>query len=406
MQRITERTGSALLKRLSKIIFLILLLSIQDCSKRDKRVDEGIGSILHIESFVFYKKFSSLVWEEAREGLPLFKGDYIRTGDKSSATLIIGGEKIIVNANTLIKIDKKIDDGSRDISVELVILNGDVSVESSSPPPKAFSVKRLENGKLVLEDISRMLTKREIAVKSLEDTEEIGREIELIYPCNNEVIGMNNPVFKWGERVNGTIRIQSDNGRDTEVVVDNEKDRSIELPYGNYSWAIYQENKRISNRCSFSIKGETESLKSINVVSRRNRQHSVNLSEKDEEPVIIKKKSAGEREDIVKKRLGQIQTIIDKSIEHIKDTKRSIDPEKIQNYAELYGKLDELTMLLKDLKVIQESLLIEVIKMDNPSIIVNYLNELEDIERNLSGIDREIKDIEEIIYKADVKAKK
>lgn len=393
-------------ERLSKIFIFILLLCLFDCSRKDTKEGNAIGSIVRIERDVFYKKYNSLTWTKAKIQSPLYKGDYIRTGEDSSAIILIEQEKVILNSNTLIKIDKMEEKINRDVSVELVLLNGDIQIDSSSNIPKALSVKRLDNGKLIPEELSKLIYKKEPLEVPIKGGAEAEDKIELIYPCNDEVINIKNPIFRWNQKISGVIKIYSDDGREEEILVNNEESKNIELQYGAYKWEIIKNNREISNRCSFGVSEKNESMKIVKTISRRSKQPVLALKEKSEELVTPPIKPERQNEDIVKKRLNHIQTVIDRSIEHIKDTKKGIDPEKIKNYLEIYQKLDELTSLLQDLKVVQESLLIEILKVENPTNIVNYLTELEEIENNLKGIDREIKKIEEVLYKGDEKALK
>jgi hypothetical protein len=43
----------------------------------------------------------------------------------------------------------------------------------------------------------------------------------------------------------------------------------------------------------------------------------------------------------------------------------------------------------------------EIMKIDNPSMIARYLSELEEIESNLKGVSKEIMAIQEEIYKSE-----
>lgn len=399
-----ERTGYILPERSVRhryLIFLMIATLLLVCGCKKKGRDEaGIGYILSTTNLVYYKSYKSLEWENAKAGSSLFRGDYVRTGDNSSTVLVIEGETIRIEENTLIRIDirKQLTGGNK--GVELVILNGDISLENRRVHTSLLNVTRYRDGKPITEDLNNYI-KKIVAEKGSIDTGFYSKQvIKLLSPCNGEVLSNMNNLFRWGDSVSGILTITDMDGKKREFPLIMERERHIELKDGVYEWGIYRDGEIISDSCKFEIRSRDMSLRSVEVRSKRKRDSEINLSEKKEEIPPENKKEAS-REDIFKNRLSRIDKIIKENIESIKNTKRSIDTAKVKNYAIIYNKLDELNNLLQDLKALQESLFMEIMKIDNPSMIARYLSELEEIESNLKGVSKEIMAIQEEIYKSE-----
>jgi len=399
-----ERTGYILPERSVRhrfLIFLMIATLLLVCGCKKKGRDEaGIGYILSTTNLVYYKSYKSLEWENAKAGSSLFRGDYVRTGDNSSTVLSIEGETIRIEENTLIRIDirKQLTGGNK--GVELVILNGDISLENRPVHTSLLNVTRYRDGKPITEDLNNYI-KKIVAEKGSIDTGFYSKQvIKLLSPCNGEVLSNMNNLFKWGDSVSGILTITDMDGKKREFQLIMERERHIELKDGVYEWGIYRDGEIISDSCKFEIRSRDMSLRSVEVRSKRKRDSEINLLEKKEEIPPENKKEAS-REDIFKNRLSRIDKIIKENIESIKNTKRSIDTAKVKNYAIIYNKLDELNNLLQDLKALQESLFMEIMKIDNPSMIARYLSELEEIESNLKGVSKEIMAIQEEIYKSE-----
>lgn len=404
MQRIMERTGCVLQGIcVSLITAFVIALSLSSCTcqgEKEKRL--GVGFINDIKNEVYYKNFKSLIWTDARKGMPLFNGDYIRTGDSSLASISIENENLILDENTLIKIEKKGRVGSENVSVELVILNGNISLESSPKLLNSVAVKRMNDGGLITEDLNKLIVKVPDTKLNAEMKNAV---VELLYPCD-EKIRINNPVFRWNGKINGTLRIYKEKRKILSLDFSNEESRQVELKDGSYEWDIQSYGSADSARCSFEIVSDVESLSPVKSRRRRIKETIPELSGKEDEDVMLSDKKRDEKSDIVKKRLAHIQVTIDRSIEHIRETKKGIDPAKIQNYMGLSQRLDELAELLQELKILQESLLLDVMKMNSPAEIVRYLNELEEIENNIKGIDKEIREVEKVVYQGEIKSLK
>ncbi len=389
------------LDRIFFVLFAISFFTGCDFScGREKENNEGLGFISSVKNTVYYKNFRSLVWTKAAEKIPVFGGDYIRTAENSSAVIQIEDDKLVIGENTLIKIEKRRPDRDEGMPVELVILNGDIAVEEGGDSSRTVTVKRLSGGKLKTEEISRLkLSKADIS-DVYENEEDL---TELLYPCENEILSINNPVFRWNGKRKGLLKIYRDKAEHSEILIEDEESRQVELEDGSYEWEILLNGRRISTRCSFGISARPLHNEKVGTGRRKVKDISPKLSGKQDEIVQPAEKTNENKSDMVQKRLSDIQKVIDRSMEHIVKTRKSIDPEKVKNYAQIYGKLDELSRLLMELRVIQEALLMEVIKLDNPKVIVKYLNELEDIEKNLRGIDEEIRNIEKTVMSDGIK---
>lgn len=394
-----ERTGYVLERISVKITALLLISSLLFCScKKENREIIKIGNLIKRENAVYYKNFKSLVWEDARENIPLFKGDYIRTGHSSLAVLQIGEEVINIEENTLIRIDERRSELPEDIDVEIVLLNGDITIEKGRTDQISISVVRIRDGKREEEDIANLVKRVVSAVPDIPDVSSNIQEIGLIYPCNDEVVTVRNPVMRWEREISGILRIYDSEENISEFRLSSERSKRVDLRDGVYRWGLYRGEDLISSRCSFTIRSETESMKLVSVSKGRQKVvREENLEGKTEEILPDSNKETTSKKDIAKKRLVHIQSVISKSIEDIANTRKGIDVSRVRNYAEVYRKLDELNSLLAELKILQESLLIEIIKLESPSMISSYLNELQKIEDNLKDINKEIRDIEKII---------
>ncbi len=374
----------------------MLLLLISGCRRENKEVTR-LGYIAGVKNSVYYKNFKSLVWEDAREKGHLFRGDYIRTGSGSLAILKIKDEIINVEENTLVKIEERGSNLPEKVEVELVLLNGDITVEQTESTMPSISVVRIKDGKRQIEDVSRLI-KKTVRVPDLADVGNKPIKVGLIYPCNDEVVTIRNPVIRWDSDITGVLRIYDSDENVNEYRLYGERSRRVELDDGKYQWELYSRENGISDRCSFFIKMKMDSMKAVNISKdRRTGKKIVDYFQKNEEKVPEEMKTKKSDSDFAKQRLMHIQTVISKSIDDIKNAKKSIDTTRIKNYAELYRKLDELNSLLIELKVLQESLLIEIMKIESPSLIAGYLNELSEIEDNLKDINHEIRAIETTI---------
>lgn len=401
MQRIMERTGCVLPRISNKQRFLIFslfvfLLLTYGCKKKS-RVEDGLGYIQIVNKSVYYKNYKSLEWEGAKAGTVLYRGDYIRTGDNSSAILNIEKETISIEENTLIRIDRRQESKDKKEGIELVILNGELVLDNPPGSSSTLTISRLKEGKRINEDLSAYV-KKIVTENPVLDTGYHPKEmIELLSPCNDEVLNFNNVLFKWRGDISGELRIASEDGKRFAYALLSENNKYIELKDGIYEWSISRDREIISNRCRFEIRLKDSSLKPVNIRDKKVKGKEIALSGKTEE-IPEEKKGESAKEDIVKKRLTNIDRIIQKNIEDIKNTKKSIDVNRVKNYASLYNKLDELNNILQDLKTVEESLLLEIMKLESPSMIADYLLELEDIESNLRGINKEIGSIQQEIY--------
>lgn len=377
-------------------VLLIVHLCGCDCQK-GKDVGNGLGFISSVKNSVYYKSYNSLVWIKAREKLPVYSGDYVRTGEKSFAIIQFEKERLVLQENTLIKIEKGLVGNENSLPIEVVVLDGEIYVEEGGDISKNLILKRSSDDKLKFSDVGSSLESVEYGNSKSDVFYEKELVTRLLYPCNNEKIGINNPVFRWNGKISGLLRIYKDKKEFDVIYLNNEDSRQLYLPNGLYEWDIAQNDKSISNRCAFEI--ITSEGVSGKVIPHKRQMRNINLKlaqKEDDIPEVMgqKRRVDKEKSDIVKSRLVAIQKIIDESIEQINKTRKGINPEKIKDYAQIYNKLDELSQLLRELKRVQESLLLEVIRLGNPKVIAKCLSELDDIESNLKEIDKEIKEIE------------
>ncbi|MCX7943607.1 MAG: hypothetical protein N2746_03770 [Deltaproteobacteria bacterium] len=379
-------------------LFFIVVVSVSCTCSKEKEKLKGIGVVNEVKNVVYYKNFSSLEWTSAKEGMPLYIGDYVRTGKNSYAVIQVEGDRLRIDEDTLIKIEKRSNKTKEGPKIELVILSGDISIEKNTNVTPAIAVKRFNNGKLITDEISKFLIQNSNWVGFEDGSKEYHRKkVELLYPCDNEVVTIPYPIFRWRGHIDGLLRIYKDEMEYMVVQINGEENKKVELKDGKYVWGLFEGNKEISSRCSFEIASKHGHLSPIRTGMRPNRDLSATITGKAEEIITLPKRENDKKVDMVHERLRHIQKVIDTSIEHIRETRKSINPDKIKNYAELYNKLDELGNILGELKVLHDSLLLEVMRLNDPKVIVQYLNELTDIEKNLNGIDKEIKEIERIV---------
>ncbi|MCX7958240.1 MAG: hypothetical protein N3B13_04270 [Deltaproteobacteria bacterium] len=389
------------------ILLLLSLLVFSRCTcRKEREEDKGLGFILSVKNTVFYKNFRSLVWVSASENLPLYAGDYIRTGDKSSATVMIEKSELIVDENTLIKIEKKGITRENSQPIEIVILFGDISHKDSPQGYSRVEFKRLRDGKIVKEDlINKNKPEWEEDSDNIADIRDIFK-VQPVSPCLNEKMNKGNILFRWDKKSSGILRVYRNKSDLISVRLYDEDSKSLELESGSYEWEITDSGNNISQKCSFVIAPEVISEVNISGKSRKIKYVSPVLSPKRENIIESAQKEGEAKQDVVKMRLENIQKVIDNNIDQIKNTRKSINPEKIKNYAQIYAKLDELISLLNELRVVQSALLMEVIKLNDPRVIVKYIDELEDIEKNLKGIEAEVRNVENIIVSDGIKSEK
>lgn len=121
----------------------------------------GSGQIIEIEGRVEIQRANQTQWERAREKLPLFNGDFVKTGASSSAEIIFSdGTVYRIGAEALLEVHREARGGAQPASGEVKVKVGQVNVFTAA------------NTSTVLTDAARAEVDREsrVGVEVAEDS--------------------------------------------------------------------------------------------------------------------------------------------------------------------------------------------------------------------------------------------
>ncbi|HEU4403315.1 MAG TPA: hypothetical protein VFT43_14555 [Candidatus Polarisedimenticolia bacterium] len=136
---------------------------------------EAVATLVGLERSVKSKRASDLAWEEARQQMPLYEDDAIRTFEKSSATIAFGPEDTVeVDQNALVIIKPRPKEGKGN-EISLALLSGDFldSLAKKPAPEQSRAIKAAaETRALTIRKVPGAAGaggKTRIAVKTLPD---------------------------------------------------------------------------------------------------------------------------------------------------------------------------------------------------------------------------------------------
>jgi len=93
-----------------------------------------MATLVNLERNVKAKRASDLSWEDARQQMPLYENDAVRTFDKSSATIAFGPDDLLdVDQNALVIIKPRAK-GAEDSEISLALLSSDFLDSLASKP--------------------------------------------------------------------------------------------------------------------------------------------------------------------------------------------------------------------------------------------------------------------------------
>ena len=97
----------------------------------------AMATLVNMERNVKAKRASDLSWEDARQQMPLYENDALRTFDKSSATIAFGPDELLdVDQNALVIIKSR-PKGGEDSEISLALLSSDfLDGLASKPAPE------------------------------------------------------------------------------------------------------------------------------------------------------------------------------------------------------------------------------------------------------------------------------
>src|SRR2546425_11900754 len=103
----------------------------------------AVAQLVNMERNVKAKRASDLSWEDARQQMPLYENDAVRTFDKSSATIAFGPDDLLdVDQNALVIIKPRAK-GAEDSEISLALLSSDFldSLASKPAPEQARAIQ-------------------------------------------------------------------------------------------------------------------------------------------------------------------------------------------------------------------------------------------------------------------------
>src|SRR6266850_2505087 len=134
-----------------------------------------MATLVNLERNVKAKRASDLSWEDARQQMPLYENDAVRTFDKSSATIAFGPDDLLdVDQNALVIIKPRAK-GAEDSEISLALLSSDFldGLASKPAPEQAKAIQAAASSRQVtikaLPESRRPGEKTRVAVGILPD---------------------------------------------------------------------------------------------------------------------------------------------------------------------------------------------------------------------------------------------
>src|SRR5881396_1517104 len=123
----------------------------------------AMATLVNMERNVKAKRASDLSWEDARQQMPLYENDALRTFDKSSATIAFGPDDLLdVDQNALVIIKPR-PQGAGESEISLALLSSDfLDGLASKPAPEQARA------------IQAAASSRQVTIKSLPGTRGAG----------------------------------------------------------------------------------------------------------------------------------------------------------------------------------------------------------------------------------------
>lgn len=131
----------------------------ESTSELERLVAAGAGhksaTFISIEGVVQVRKKGKNEWIEGRERMPLYAGDYVKTGNSSGAWIMpFDGSKYFIKENSLVLIEESYEDpATKRSEISIKIDDGDVNVSTvSSPVPGSSTTVSTPSAKTVFSE--------------------------------------------------------------------------------------------------------------------------------------------------------------------------------------------------------------------------------------------------------------
>ena len=105
---------------------------------------EAVATLIGLERTVKTKRSADLSWEDARQQMPLYENDAVRTFDKASASIAFGADDVVeVDQNALVIITPRPKGAGTEGEISLALLSGDL-VDSLAAKPASDQKQAIE----------------------------------------------------------------------------------------------------------------------------------------------------------------------------------------------------------------------------------------------------------------------
>jgi hypothetical protein len=128
-------------------------------SELERLIAAGAGhkstTFISIEGVVQVRKKGKNEWIEAKERMPLYAGDYVKTGENSGAWIMpFDGSKYFIKENSLVLIEESYEDpASKKAEISIKLDDGDVNVSTvNSPVPGSSTTVSTPSTKTVFNE--------------------------------------------------------------------------------------------------------------------------------------------------------------------------------------------------------------------------------------------------------------
>src|SRR2546425_10726986 len=174
----------------------------------------AMAQLVNMERTVKAKRASDLAWEDAKQQMPLYENDAVRTFDKSSATIAFGPDDLLdVDQNALVIIKSR-PKGGEDSEISLALLSSDFldGLASKPAPEQARAIQAAASSRQVtikaIPGSRRPGEKTRVAVHTLPDRSTsvaaLSGSLKITGPKGGEVVLKEKMVVKVTE--NGVLQ--------------------------------------------------------------------------------------------------------------------------------------------------------------------------------------------------------